>query len=158
MMLIKGKDIEARWYNIIGCVQRCYPIEEKNDMQLFTRVQNRAENDEKWEWQAHSHPGFEEYTYVIKGKGKAVVDDETYELEEGDLLITPRGVPHKFLGDLDMLFFHSKYNVFGESCQGKHPVVAHESPYREKKEDRDGLLKVGEYIEIDPLERTETIE
>jgi mannose-6-phosphate isomerase-like protein (cupin superfamily) len=158
MPLIKGEDIEPRWFNIIGSVQCCYPIDGNNDIQLFTHVQHKSENDKDWEWQKHSHPDFEEYTYITKGKGKAVVGAETYELEEGDLLITPRGVAHKFLGDLEMIFFHCKCNVYGRSCHGKHPVVAHEKPWRQDPKDQAGLLEVGKYIEIDPLERTEPLE
>ena len=154
MPLLKGKDIERTWFNIIGSTQRAYPIEAMNDIQLFTRVEHRAEHDKEWEWQKHSHPDFEEYTFVIKGKGRAVVGDELYELEDGDLLITPRGVPHKFLGDLDMIFFHCKYNVFGKSCQGKHPVVAHEKPYRQNPQDSEGLLEIGKRVEFDPVDKT----
>lgn len=150
MPLLKGKYIEPIWFNIIGSMHSCYPIEETNDIQLFSRVEHRSEHDKNWEWQKHSHPAFEEYTYIINGQGRAVVGDEVYELEDGDLLITPRGVPHKFLGDLDMIFFHCKYNVYGKSCQGKHPIVAHEKPYRQELKDSEELLEVGKYIELDP--------
>ena len=158
MPLFKGKDIEKRWFNIIGSMQRSYPVDATNDIQLFTRVEHKSEHDKDWEWQKHSHPDFEEYTFIIKGQGQAVVGDEVYQLEDSDLLITPRGIPHKFLGDLDMIFFHCKHNVYGKSCRGKHPVVAHEKPYRKDQKDIEGLLEVGKYVEFDPIDKTEPID
>ena len=149
MPLLKGKSIEPGWFNMIGSMISNYPIESTNDIQLFSRVEHRSEHDKDWEWQKHSHPDFEEYTYIVNGQGQAIVGNEVYELEKGDLLITPRGIPHKFLGDLDMLFFHCKCNVYGKSCHGKHPVVAHEKPYRQNKEDSENLLEIGKYVEID---------
>ena len=50
---------------------------------------------------AHAH---ESLVYVVKGKLKAVVGDETYILGPGDVCRHPRGVPH-FLAALEELTF-----------------------------------------------------
>jgi mannose-6-phosphate isomerase-like protein (cupin superfamily) len=155
--LLKGKNAESKYVNITGCMQHFYKIEPMNDICILCRVTKKADSDEKNEWQHHSHPNIEEYTFVISGKVQAVMGEnfeEKYDLEAGDLLITPRGVPHKILGgDAELLFFHTKTNAFGHTVQDRHPFLAYDSQAREKKEDKENLPKIGEYMESDPLER-----
>ena len=45
---------------------------------------------------AHSHSGNEEIVYVLEGKLRYLVGDETRDLGPGDRMHTPRGVVHAF--------------------------------------------------------------
>ncbi|HYV88545.1 MAG TPA: cupin domain-containing protein [Candidatus Polarisedimenticolia bacterium] len=45
---------------------------------------------------AHSHSGNEEIVYVLEGKLRYSVGDETRDLAPGDRMHTPRGVVHAF--------------------------------------------------------------
>ena len=45
---------------------------------------------------AHSHSGNEEIVYVLEGKLRYSVGDETRDLGPGDRMHTPRGVVHAF--------------------------------------------------------------
>jgi mannose-6-phosphate isomerase-like protein (cupin superfamily) len=155
MPLLRGKETESKHVNITYCTQDFYQIEDTNDLQLFCRVHKKAETDAENEWQAHSHPDIEEYTFVVKGQCRAILGNgEEYDLEEGDLLITPRGVWHKFKGgDATLLFFHAKHNVYGKTVQNKHPFRAYDSPSRKDPQEQADLPDVGVYLEMDALER-----
>jgi mannose-6-phosphate isomerase-like protein (cupin superfamily) len=156
MPLLKGTKTESKLVNITYCTQDFYQIEDTNDLQLFCRVHKKASTDLDNEWQAHSHPNIEEYTFVISGEVDAHLGNgEEYHLEAGDLLITPRGVSHKFTGgDAELIFFHSKHNVYGRTVQNKHPFMAHDMPSRSDPADQEGLPPVGVYYEMDALERS----
>lgn len=92
--------------------------------------------DKKWEAQLHSHPNYEEYWFVIEGKGQITIGDEVYNVEPGDLVITPRGVPHKVKGDIIFICCAGKHNVEGKPFGTKAQYVAHDEPYRDNLEDR----------------------
>ena len=101
-----------------------------------------------WSMQLHSHPDFEEYWFVLEGKGKLICGDETYDVEPGDFVITPRGVPHKALGDVKFICCTSKHNVHGQKTE-KLQYVGHDKPFRENPSDAPDP---GEYMEIDPAD------
>jgi uncharacterized cupin superfamily protein len=110
-------------------------------------VERTTEADKSgWAMQMHSHPDFEEYWFVIEGKGKIYCGDEIYDVEVGDLVITPRGVPHKAEGDVKFICVTAKHNVYGQTIGPKMQYVAHDSPYRERPEDTP---PVGQYNEVD---------
>lgn len=44
----------------------------------------------------HTHPQ-EQFGYVIKGGFHLIIDEETYELSEGDAYLVPANVPHAFI-------------------------------------------------------------
>ena len=44
----------------------------------------------------HVHPAHEEAFYVVEGEVEFEVDGETTRATPGTLLLSPRGVPHKF--------------------------------------------------------------
>ena len=43
----------------------------------------------------HIHPDAEELVVVTQGRGKAVIDGETHEVAQGDVLYIPPGVEHE---------------------------------------------------------------
>lgn len=43
---------------------------------------------------AHRHPHSEEVVVVISGRGRVWVDGHTTQVEEGDVVVIPRGAPH----------------------------------------------------------------
>ena len=81
-----------------------------NDLLDWLVVKRSLAMEDKWAMQLHSHPDFEEYWFVTEGKGKIICGDETYEVEPGDLVITPRGVPHKAIGDVTFICCTAKHN------------------------------------------------
>ena len=53
----------------------------------------------KGEFVWHDHANEEELFLIIKGTLKLVFENETVVLNEGEILIIPRGVPHKPIAD-----------------------------------------------------------
>jgi len=154
MPLIKGKDVPTiRLWECCGCWLKPYPIPESSDLGDFLVSPGDAPEPEpgKWPFQLHSHPDFEEYWYVCRGKGEFRCGDEVFEVEEGDLLITPRGVPHapgspeKFTSDFKMICFGCKHNVYGKTVAPRSQFRGEEDVYREDP----SLRKAGETIEVD---------
>lgn len=41
--------------------------------------------------------------YVLEGKGKFFIEDEEFNVEEGDLIFIPKGTKYKDAGDLKLL-------------------------------------------------------
>ena len=144
MPLYKGKEIQERRDINCGALVKIYPVQADNDFLDWIVFRRTLADEEKWAMQSHSHPHFEEYWFVIKGKGKLICGDETYEVEEGDLFITPRGVPHKVVGEITLICTTAKHNVYGQSIGPYMQYKAHDAPYRENPED---LIQPGEYVE-----------
>ena len=117
MPLIKGRDIREKRVPA-GCMAKWYPIGPENDLLDWLVVRRTLDMDEKWEAQLHSQPDFDEYWFVLKGKGQMTCGDETYDVEPGDLLITPPGVPHKVRGDITFICCLAKQIVcpFADDC------------------------------------------
>ncbi len=63
-------------------------IAELNDYQ-FKLVKIQGE----FVW--HNHPDTDEVFFVIEGSMKIEFEDETVELNEGEMLVVPKGVEHK---------------------------------------------------------------
>ena len=108
------------------------------------------EAEEEWAMQTHSHPDFEEYWFVIEGSGQIICGDETYDVEVGDLVITPRGVPHKARGDVKFICCTAKHNVYGQTIGPKMQYMAHDTPYRKNPKDAP---PPGQYTEVDVSEK-----
>ena len=47
----------------------------------------------------HLHKGQEEVYFFIKGKGKMTIDDITFEVKEGDVILIPDGAYHRVIND-----------------------------------------------------------
>jgi quercetin dioxygenase-like cupin family protein len=112
----------------------------------FLGVERTLDAEKEWSMQMHSHPDFEEYWYVVSGKGQIFCGDEVYDVEPEDLVITPRGVPHKAKGDIKFICFTAKHNVYGK-VGTKLQYLAHDKPYRKNPKDAP---EPGEYMEISP--------
>lgn len=144
MPLIKGKKLKSERDVTCGCMITAYPIKPENDFLDWLIVKRSMDMEEKWAMQLHSHLDFEEYWFVIEGKGQIICGDETYDVEPGDFVITPRGVPHKAIGNVTFICCTAKHNVFGQTIGTKMQYVAHDKPYRDNPEDAP---PVGKYIE-----------
>ena len=145
MPLYKGKDQKEERAYSCGCMIKHYPIGEGNDLLDWMVVRRGMNMEDKWQMQEHRHPDFEEYWFVLEGKGQIICGDEIYDVEPGDMVITPRGVPHRARGDMTFLCTMSKHNVWGQTIGHKLQYEATEAPYR----DEPGLMpKVGEYKEL----------
>ncbi len=119
-----------------------------NDLLDWLVVKRSLDMEDKWSMQLHSHPDFEEYWFVIEGKGQIICGDETYDVEVGDLVITPRGVPHKAIGDMTFVCTMAKHNVYGQTLGTKMQYLANDKPYRENPEDSPD---VGTYLEVEQV-------
>jgi quercetin dioxygenase-like cupin family protein len=47
----------------------------------------------------HVHPNCEEVVYVLDGEVEHTLGDERVALRAGDLIVVPRGVPHRLLNE-----------------------------------------------------------
>ncbi len=144
MPLFKGKDIEEKRDPGCGCLIRFYPIGASNDLLDWMVVKRSLASEDKWAMQLHAHPDFEEYWFVLTGRGQIICGDETYDVEPGDLVITPRGVPHRAMGDLTFLCCMSKHNVYGQTLGTKMQYLAVDKPYRENPKT---VAEIGTYME-----------
>jgi len=135
MPLIKGKDLKEKRIPA-GCMVKFYPIQSENDLMSWSVVRRTIDMDKKWEAQLHSHPDYEEYWFVIKGKGQIINDNVKYDVEPGDLVITPAGVSHKVKGDITFICCAAKHNANGKAFGTMAQYVAHDKPYRDNPETR----------------------
>ena len=102
MPLIKGDEIpEVR--NDYGVTMKVFPLGPENDLLDFLVFRRASDMEEKWSMQQHKHHDFEEYWYVIKGKLSLTWIDpnigkwEGIDLNVGDCVSIPQGVPHQLL-------------------------------------------------------------
>ena len=122
-----------------------------NDLLDWIVVKRTLKSDEEgWAMQTHSHPDFEEYWFVLEGEGQIICGDETYHVKKHDLVITPRGVPHKAIGDVTFICTTAKHNVYGQTVGTKMQYKAHDKPYRKNPDDAPD---VGTYVEMDVAEK-----
>jgi len=133
MPLYKKKDLNPdfrSWW--CGCMVNMYDIGPDHDLcdwAYFSPYQDEAEPA-----QAHMHPDMEEYWFVLEGKGKIIEGNKVYDVEAGDLVITPPLTPHKAEGNLRILCTMAKYNKHGRTYEGKIPMVCTDKPYRKNPE------------------------
>lgn len=147
MPLIKGKDLKGERSHFCGDILKPYPLPPDGDLSHWVIVSRTLADDEKWCSQSHMHPDMTEYWFILEGKGQITVGDETYDIEPGDLVITPPLKPHGIRGDIVLLCTMAKYNKNGVTHGGKAPVICTDAPYRDEPEKRP---KVWEYFELDP--------
>lgn len=147
MPLIKGKDLPAKRAHFCGDILKPYPIGTEGDLNHWVIVSRTLADDEKWCSQSHMHPDMTEYWFILEGTGQITVGNETYDVEPGDLVITPPFKPHTVRGDITFLCTMAKYNKDGKTYGGKAPVICTDEPYRDEPEKRP---KAWEYLEIDP--------
>lgn len=147
MSLIKAKDAKDM-VAPCGAPMKVYPIGPDQDLcswSVFWPTQAEVE-DEKWHSQSHMHPDKTEYWFVLEGKGQITVGDETYDVEPGDLVITPPLKPHSFRGGITVLCTMAKYNKDGKTYGNKVPMVWTDPPYGDEPEKQP---KQWEYMELE---------
>jgi hypothetical protein len=66
------------------------------------------------------------------------------------LVITPRGIPHKALGDITLVCCTAKHNVYGQTLGTKMQYLANDKTYRDNPSDAPG---VGAYMEMELNEK-----
>lgn len=52
-------------------------------------------DDPEWSFSSHKHDDLSEIVYVSEGEGKFVVNNQTYQVQQGDILIYNKGVIHE---------------------------------------------------------------
>lgn len=86
--------------NVKAIDDLCGPIKElymSDNLSLATVVIRAGK-----EAHLHKHPKLEEVYYVLSGRGKMKVEDEVYDIEEGDTFaIEPKYAPHKAMNPYD---------------------------------------------------------
>ena len=130
MPVYKAKDLKAERSPYCGCMTTHYPLKPSNDLLDWLVVRRTLDMEDEWRMIKHKHKDFEEYWFVIEGKGTFYIGDEEFEVEVGDLVITPRGVPHKAKGDITFVCCTAKHNVYGMSTGTRMQYEAVDKPYR----------------------------
>lgn len=139
-----------------------YPLGWTDDLAIFIGATHTSSSDATRPADSHSHFDIEEYKYIVKGSGTSAfgnLDDsfetETYAFAVGDLVITPRGVPHRDAGDYTAIYFHTKASAFGRfpgTVQMPHPAYIYEQPPRPTQAERKLQYPPGTYIVMDSRE------
>lgn len=145
-----------------GNRQWSYPLSWVDDTAIFIGSKHLASSDEERPFDSHSHPHIEEYKYILAGSGTisfGVGDDtfetETYAFTQGDLVITPRGIPHYDGGDFMALNFHAKTSTFGVAPgtpRTPHPAYVYTKPPRPTPEEEAALNEPGTLLLMDSRE------
>jgi mannose-6-phosphate isomerase-like protein (cupin superfamily) len=147
MPVIKGASVPAG-RNRTGVFLKDYPLGPDQDLLHFVIFSTREDWAEKWTMQTHKHRDFDEYWFILSGRGRVTVGADTYEVQAGDLVITPPNTPHRAEGDLEVAGFSARRNLKGQDARGKMQYEGCDTPYRDKPED---LPPPGRFQEI-PLE------
>ena len=65
----------------------------------------------KQETNGHNHKGQEEIYFFVKGQGSMTIDDCTFEVNEGDVVLIPDGAFHRVENESDFgLYFVCVFN------------------------------------------------
>ena len=83
----------------------------------------------KGEFVWHDHADEEELFLIIKGSLKLVFEKETVVLNEGEMLIIPRGVPHKPIAEKEV------WLLLFEPASTKHTGEV-ETPFTQNRQQR----------------------
>ena len=83
----------------------------------------------KGEFVWHDHADEEELFLIIKGSLKLVFEKETVVLNEGEILIIPRGVPHKPIAEKEV------WLLLFEPASTKHTGEV-ETPFTQNRQQR----------------------
>ena len=109
------------FYNANGAgKQWMYPMGWADDLAVVAGTTHLADSDLERPFDSHAHPDVEECKYIVSGSGwikfgyaDPKFETETYEFQEGDLIVNPRGVPHYEGGSYEALTWHTRTNCFG---------------------------------------------
>ena len=141
-----------------------YPLSWTDDMAIFIPHHHLSVSDVDRPGDSHAHPEIEEYRYIVSGSGTCTFGegdetfaDEVYEFTQGDLVVTPRNVPHLDAGDYVAIAFHMKRSAFGVTpgtAQYPHPAYVYTRPPRPTPEEQAAINDPGTYIIMDSRETT----
>ena len=144
--VMRGKEQKRVRDKSCGCMVTDFPLPKDADLLDILIIERNLDMEAKWAMTNHKHRDFEEYWYVVEGKGKFYIGDDVFDVEAGDLAIMPRDVPHKAAGTLKFICLTSLHNVYGQSIGRRMQFEATDKPYRDNPEDTP---KVGLYFERD---------
>ena len=91
----------------------------KQDAQYTLRDNKRLNNlvlsstklNAKQKTNGHTHEGQEEVYFFVSGQGKMTIDDCTFEVNEGDVVLIPDGAFHRVENESDFgLYFVCVFN------------------------------------------------
>jgi quercetin dioxygenase-like cupin family protein len=83
---------ERRWINLGGQAAESLLVKVRSNLEIFSiRLPPKSDSVKD-----SSHEG-EEFTYVIKGTVRMVLNNEqSYDLDEGDIIYYPSEIPHRW--------------------------------------------------------------
>lgn len=81
---------KPEWEDLGGGIMRRIVVDGARLMQVEVHFQPGAEG------YVHTHP-HEQSTYVVHGGGTYTIEDRSYTLRVGDVILVPSGLPHGFL-------------------------------------------------------------
>lgn len=142
--VIKGKDYDFAREAHCGCLVKGFPLPEDSDLLDWLIVHRTQDMEDKWSMQLHKHKDFQEYWFVIEGKGKFYIGDDVFDVEAGDLAVMPRDVPHKAEGNITFVCTMALHNVHGKTIGRKMQYEGCDEPNRDDPKMRAPL---GEYLE-----------
>lgn len=72
---------------------------------------------------AEEHP-FDQVILIVEGRGKAVIDDQTSSVKEGDMIFIPQGTPHNIINldhknSLKLISFYSDTDIPSDAVYTK---------------------------------------
>lgn len=140
--VMKGGELTFSRDLACGCMIKSFPLPKDADMLDWLIVKRSLDMEDKWSMQTHKHKDFEEYWYVLEGKGKFYIGDDEFDVEPGDLAIMPRGIPHKAVGDITFVCCTALHNVFGQTIGRKMQYEACDEPYRDDPQTQRAPLGV----------------
>jgi mannose-6-phosphate isomerase-like protein (cupin superfamily) len=77
----------------------------------------------KGEFVWHNHQNEDELFFVIKGKLKIEFIDKTVEINEGEMIIVPKGVEHKPIAEEEVLMMLFEPNNIKHTGEIKHDLT-----------------------------------
>lgn len=81
----------------------------------------------KGEFVWHNHQHEDELFFVIKGKLKIEFADKTMEINEGEMIIVPKGVEHKPIADEEVLLMLFEPNTIKHTGEVKSELTVEKS-------------------------------
>ncbi len=82
---------------VVNLREKASLIKELHQYKLIAELNNyqlklvKAKREFIW----HSHPETDELFFVVAGAMKLAFRDRTFDLQEGELIVVPRGIEHK---------------------------------------------------------------
>ncbi len=131
------------------CCEREILTEELNPTFLFTWKGTRTCDEKEY----HCHENHIEMNFILSGRGKYRIDDEIYQVEEGDLLIFNPGTYHQALTDGNgkpaVEFFVGFTDVVFQGMKPNHFKISDEPIIHTTGELRHKLFRIASSMETE---------